>query len=451
MAMSPERRHEVEAIYHAALDLPEADREPFLREACQGDQELLDEVESLLGRTALSPGSRLGPYKILDLLGAGGMGEVYRARDTRLDRTVALKVLPADLTRSPERRERFEREARAISRLSHPHICTLYDIGREGEADFLVMECLEGETLVELLKRGPLPLEEALSYAVQVADALGAAHQQGVIHRDLKPANVVLTRSGAKLLDFGLAKLTTRSNAPAAETAETMAKREVTRAGVVVGTPAYMSPEQAQGGTVDARSDVFSLGATLFEMLAGRRPFQGDSTATVLSSLLRDEPPRRDEHGRLQRHRERGAGAAASGDRPGFGGPGHGPGAGRDRSLQLRPSRHSSGAPRRRPRRFSSSPERVAGTAHAPAGLQGEAALRLRGRSRPPAVAGGHQGDAGVVRPVPGAALRCAAAGSRSLWGHSPRSLDHTLLARVLRRQLLERRVQVDQVHLGLR
>jgi len=311
--MNPERWQEVEAIYHAALERPEGERAAFLRETCRGDQELLREVESLLrydsmganlpdrpaamsagAGPALSPGHRLGAYEILDLLGAGGMGEVYRARDTRLDRTVALKVLPADLIRSPERRERFEREARAVSRLSHPHICTLYDIGREGDTDFLVMEHLEGEPLSRRLQRGPLPLDEALSYAVQVADALGAAHQRGVIHRDLKPANVVLTASGAKLLDFGLAKLTMGSSAPAAETAETMTKRGVTQTGVAVGTPAYMSPEQAQGGAVDARTDVFSFGATLFEMLAGRRPFQGDSAAAVLASLLRDDPPRID-------------------------------------------------------------------------------------------------------------------------------------------------------------
>jgi formylglycine-generating enzyme required for sulfatase activity/dienelactone hydrolase/predicted Ser/Thr protein kinase len=313
MPIGPERWREVEAIYHAALERPEGDRAKFLREACRGDQELLGEVESLLrydskganlperpgamsagAGPALSPGRRLGAYEIVDLLGAGGMGEVYRARDTRLDRTVALKVLPADLIRSPERRERFEREARAVSRLSHPHICTLYDIGREGDTDFLVMEYLEGEPLAKRLQRGPLPPEEALSHAVQMAQALGAAHQRGVIHRDLKPANVVLTGSGAKLLDFGLAKLTMGSDAPAAETAETMTKREVTRTGVAVGTPAYMSPEQAQGGAVDARTDVFSLGATLFEMLAGRRPFQGDSTAAVLASLLRDDAPRID-------------------------------------------------------------------------------------------------------------------------------------------------------------
>jgi len=317
MTMGPERWREVEAIYHAALELPEVERGRFVREACRGDRELLEEVESLLGfdsagaklmeqpaaqgigtHTALSSGRRLGAYEILDLVGAGGMGEVYRARDTRLGRTVALKVLPGDLMQSPERRERFEREARAVSRLSHPHICTLYDVGREDDTDFLVMEYLEGEPLVQRLSAGALPLEAALSYAVQVAGALAAAHRQGVVHRDLKPANVVLTGSGAKLLDFGLAKLISPTGADDAapeRAGETLVPVDSTRPGLLLGTPHYMSPEQAQGGAIDARSDVFSLGALLFEMLAGRRPFEGGSTAATLASLLRDDPPRVDE------------------------------------------------------------------------------------------------------------------------------------------------------------
>jgi eukaryotic-like serine/threonine-protein kinase len=238
----------------------------------------------------------IGRYEILEKLGEGGMGVLYRARDPRLARTVALKLIRGEGGDEKDRRQRFFREARAVSALNHPNIVTIYDIDETADGtSYIAMEHVAGRSLDHRLAEGPLPVAEALDHAIEIARALTAAHDAGIVHRDLKPANVMVTPSGqVKVLDFGLAKLTTRSATPAAKTAETMTKEEVTRTGVVVGTPAYMSPEQAQGVTVDARSDVFSLGATLFEMLAGRRPFEGDSTAAVLSSLLRDDPPRID-------------------------------------------------------------------------------------------------------------------------------------------------------------
>jgi serine/threonine protein kinase/Flp pilus assembly protein TadD len=228
----------------------------------------------------LPAGTRLGPYEIVTPLGAGGMGEVYKARDTRLDRTVAIKVLPPHLADDAHARDRFRREARAVASLNHPHICTLYDVGREvvtntAEAvDFLVMEHIDGATL-----RGPLPPADALRFAIQIASALGAAHTHGILHRDLKPANIMLTKSGVKLLDFGLAKLM-----------EPDADVTRTKDGTVSGTVAYMSPEQAEGRPLDARSDVFSFGAVLYELLSGRRAFPGDTIASVIGALLRDDP-----------------------------------------------------------------------------------------------------------------------------------------------------------------
>ncbi len=241
---------------------------------------------------ALSPGMRLGPYEILAVAGSGGMGEVYRARDTRLDRIVAIKVLPEGFLHDPGRRQRLEREARTVSGLSHPHISTLYDVGHQDGVDYLVMEYLEGETLAARLQKGPLPLDQALRHAMEIAGALGAAHRQGIVHRDLKPGNIMLTPVGAKLLDFGLAKM---SHDPPpgydASTAPTAVREPQTRAGAVVGTPAYMSPEQAQGKTVDARTDVFAFGLLLYEMLTGRRAFGGHSDAQALAAILRDTPP----------------------------------------------------------------------------------------------------------------------------------------------------------------
>jgi serine/threonine protein kinase len=233
----------------------------------------------------LQPGERLGPYEILGPLGAGGMGEVYRAKDTRLGRDVAVKILPAHASHKPDVRERFEREARAISSLNHPHICTLYDVGREGDADYFVMELLEGETLASRLTRGPLKLDEALKIAAQIADALAAAHKKGIVHRDLKPANVALTKSGAKVLDFGIAK---RRDEAISETATRTTP--LTGQGSMIGTVQYMAPEQLEGKEVDHRADLFAFGAVLYEMLTGKRAFEGQSQASVIAQILTVEP-----------------------------------------------------------------------------------------------------------------------------------------------------------------
>ncbi len=238
----------------------------------------------------LSPGTRLGPYELGAPIGAGGMGEVYRAKDTRLERTVAVKVLPAHLTSSPESRQRFEREAKTISQLSHPHICALYDVGREGETDYLVMEYLEGDTLAERLAKGPLPLELTLRYGSEIADALEKAHRQGIVHRDLKPGNVMLTKSGVKLLDFGLAKVLTPVSAVSQFTALPTQAVPVTREGSLLGTLQYMAPEQLEGKEADARTDVFAFGAVLYEMATGKKTFSGATQASLIGSILRDEP-----------------------------------------------------------------------------------------------------------------------------------------------------------------
>ena len=236
---------------------------------------------------ALAPGTRLGPYEVVAPLGAGGMGEVYRARDTRLGRDVAVKILPKELSADGARKQRFEREAKTISALNHPNICVLHDVGSQDGLDYLVMECVEGETLAKRLEKGPLALEQVLKYGAQIADGLNKAHRSGVVHRDLKPTNIMLTPTGAKLLDFGLAKPT----APlASEMTLTAASSPVTEAGVVVGTFQYMSPEQIEGKEVDGRSDIFSLGAVLYEMLTGRRAFDGKSQLSVASAILEKEP-----------------------------------------------------------------------------------------------------------------------------------------------------------------
>jgi Tol biopolymer transport system component/predicted Ser/Thr protein kinase len=236
----------------------------------------------------LAAGTKLGPYEVQSALGAGGMGEVYRARDTRLERTVAVKVLPPDRSGRADLRQRFEREARAISSLSHPHICQLYDVGHQDGIDYLVMEYLEGETLADRLGRGPLPPEQVLKLGAALADALDRAHRAGVIHRDIKPANIMLTKAGAKLLDFGLARAA--ESAAAASVTATRSK-PLTQEGTIVGTYHYMAPEQIEGGAVDARTDIFALGALLFEAATGRMAFPGKTQASVIAAILASDPP----------------------------------------------------------------------------------------------------------------------------------------------------------------
>src|SRR5271157_62385 len=240
---------------------------------------------------SLTSGAKLGPYEILSPLGAGGMGEVYRARDTRLDRTVAIKILPSHLSHDPTLRQRFEREAKTISSLSDPHICTLYDVGQQDGTDYLVMEYLEGETLAQRLEKGPLPLEQALLYAIQIAGALDKAHRKGVTHRDLKPGNIMLTKTGTKLLDFGLAKLEQETGSPAALSQLPTAQGNLTAQGAIVGTLQYMAPEQLEGGEVDARTDIFAFGAVVYEMVTGKKAFEGKGQASVIAAILGNDPP----------------------------------------------------------------------------------------------------------------------------------------------------------------
>lgn len=248
----------------------------------------------------VSPGTRLGPYEIVALLGTGGMGEVYRAKDPRLDRIVAIKVLPRHVLGSPRRRQRFERESRAASRLSHPNICALYDVGEQDDLHFIVMEYVEGETLADRLRRDPLPLALVMRYAIEVADALDHAHHQGIVHRDLKPANIMLARSGAarsgspqvKLLDFGVAQLRTAEDSDLHAVTSVMTETQsLTEEGTILGTLQYMSPEQLEGKDTDARTDIFALGAVIHEMATGRQAFAGTSKASLIAAILEHEPP----------------------------------------------------------------------------------------------------------------------------------------------------------------
>ena len=242
----------------------------------------------------LASGTKLGPYEIAAPLGAGGMGEVYRARDTRLDRTVAVKILPSHLSSHPDARQRFEREARVISSLSHPNICHLYDVGCQDGVDFLVMEFLEGETLADRLRKGPLATEHLLRYALEICEGLEKAHKSGVIHRDLKPGNIMLTKAGAKLMDFGLAKALQEVRPPSSGLTVTIASSKadqpLTAQGAVVGTFQYISPEQLEGKDADQRSDIFALGAVLYEMATGKRAFEGRTTASVIAAVLERDP-----------------------------------------------------------------------------------------------------------------------------------------------------------------
>ena len=240
----------------------------------------------------LTTGTKLGPYEILGPLGAGGMGEVYKARDTRLDRTVAIKVLPDHLSRSPEVKKRFEREARAVSSLNHPNICTLHDVGSDNGTDYLVMEYLEGDTLAKRLEEGPLQVDELLRTAIEIADALDKAHRNGLIHRDLKPGNIMmLSTGGSKLLDFGLARSTEHPSVDTDLTQSPTLSRPLTAEGTIVGTFQYMAPEQLEAVETDARTDVFALGAVIYEMATGRPAFQGKTQASLIASILKEEPP----------------------------------------------------------------------------------------------------------------------------------------------------------------
>jgi len=248
---------------------------------------------------ALPSGRKLGPYEIQSPLGAGGMGEVYRAKDTRLDRTVAIKILPTHLSDNPEFKQRFEREAHTVSSLNHPHICHLYDVGSQDGTDYLVMEFLDGETLADRLRRGPLPFPELLKIGIEVAEALEIAHRAGIVHRDLKPGNIMLTKAGTKLMDFGLAKPAAlgaagSGSAPLLSAARTMSGptpvSPLTTAGSIVGTIQYMSPEQIEGKEADARSDIFAFGAVLYEMAMGKRAFEGKSQISVASAILEKDP-----------------------------------------------------------------------------------------------------------------------------------------------------------------
>jgi serine/threonine protein kinase len=303
--MTPERWRHVKDLLASALDRGADDREAFLKEACAEDPSLRREVESLLASDeaaallerpaftldvtdvpTLRPGIRLGPYEVVAFLGAGGMGEVYRAQDARFGREVAVKVLPRAFSQDRERLKRFEREARAVSALNHPNVVTIFDVGSTGDLHYAVSELLEGETLRARLAAGPLAVRDALGLARDVVAGLVAAHERGIVHRDLKPENVFVTRDERlKILDFGLAK----QMEPAPSDATTAVLR--THPGMVLGTVGYMSPEQVRGLPADHRSDIFSFGVVLHEMLTGRRAFSGDSQADALSAILRDQPP----------------------------------------------------------------------------------------------------------------------------------------------------------------
>ena len=307
MAMGPERWQRVKEVFEAARALPGEARSPYLLEACAGDENLRLEIESLLTAYERAAGfleapvaqtfphlpvaaslahRRIGPYAVSSQIGRGGMGDVYKAIDTRLDRAVAIKTLTVHSAIDPQAHQRFEREARAVGALSHPHICALYDVGTQDGVGFLVMEYLEGETLAARLTRGALPLDQALACASQIASALDRAHRAGIVHRDLKPGNIMLTKSGAKLLDFGLAK-TGRAVSFSGE--ESMS--DLTAPGVILGTAHYMAPEQLEGKEADARTDLFAFGSVFYEMLTGRKAFQAPSDAMLIATIMASQPP----------------------------------------------------------------------------------------------------------------------------------------------------------------
>ena len=240
----------------------------------------------------LHPGTTLGPYEIQAPLGAGGMGEVYKARDTRLDRTVAIKVLPEHVASDPDLKKRFEREAKTVAALSQPNICPVFDVGNQDGIDFLVMEYLEGETLAQRLEKGALPLDQALQIAIEIADALDKAHRQGIVHRDLKPGNIMLTKTGAKLLDFGLAKLRPSGTVGAEGFSAAATQSEpLTGKGTLLGTLQYMGPEQLDGREADARTDLFAFGAILYEMVTWKKAFEGEGQASLIHAIMGVDPP----------------------------------------------------------------------------------------------------------------------------------------------------------------
>ena len=313
--MTPERWRQIEELYRRTVDVSGEERAVLLAEANPdvrqkveamlaqpGGSKLVDlsalanepglsrEIDSQIG--TVKSGDRLGPYEVVARIGAGGMGEVYQARDTRLNRIVAIKILPSHLADSGESRDRFEREARMIASLNHPHICTLHDVGHHGTTDYLVMEFLEGETLASRLSKGPLPLEQTLQYAIEIAGALDKAHRRGMTHRDLKPGNIMLTKSGAKLLDFGLAKLKQGASAPGVLQSQLpTGENSITARGAIVGTLQYMAPEQLEGKETDARTDIFALGAVIYEMATGKKAFEGQSQASIIAKILEIDPP----------------------------------------------------------------------------------------------------------------------------------------------------------------
>ena len=304
--MLKERWSEIEKLYLSASELEFTERVAYLERMCGSDLDLRREVESLLEflepvpsqvpDTPVPSGEQIGPYTILEFLRAGGMGEVYKARDTRLDRIVAIKFLPSVLADDAAALDRFRREARSASALNHPRICTVHDIGDYHGRPFFVMELLEGQSLNERMSGKPVPVPELVDLAVQTCDALQAAHAKGIIHRDIKPANVFLTTSGQiKILDFGLAKPLEESHSAA--TTVTMTEAEIiasamtrTRMGRLVGTPAYLSPEQARGEKVDARTDIFSFGLVLYEMATGRPTFRGQTSGELINAILHETP-----------------------------------------------------------------------------------------------------------------------------------------------------------------
>jgi serine/threonine protein kinase len=311
--MNPERWKQIDELFSAALEIDSDQRAAFLDQVCIGDEELRKQVETLLASDdkeldriqaypveiaadlldespgVLSSGKLIGPYKILSLLGSGGMGEVYRARDPRIGREVALKVLPVHFSHDPERLRRFEQEAQAAGSLNHPNIVAIYDAGSDNGSPYLVSELLHGEVLQQKLKRHAVSPRKAIDYSLQIAKGLSAAHDKGIVHRDLKPGNIFITKDGhVKILDFGLAKLTH----PEATGSQASEKTDLqTETGVVVGTVVYMSPEQVSGRKVDHRSDIFAFGAVLYEMLYGKRPFKGETQIEIMHAILKSEPP----------------------------------------------------------------------------------------------------------------------------------------------------------------